>query len=194
MAIQSIFTKAQFVHPWREASMKEIQKNPNDQRAVYVQLALNDVYKMHFQADDNLSSTLDKRNDIFQYVQEAANSGYAFAQFLQGICYIDGYGTPQDVETGDAYIRVAGVARKCPAALDYLSRRLGLAYLFGKDVTQSYEEGIKYLQRAGRIAQPELLMVAAHLRKMQARLQPLPQAQESNVVTLESAGRVRLTA
>lgn len=168
----SIFLNPRFTTEWREASSRTIKQDPNNQAALYVHVALSAIQDL--QAKQLADSPLKKRHEIFAYIHQSANTGYPRAMFLEGLALKEGFGCKQDIATGEAFIRVAAVGRNCDIAINYLNFRLGLAYLFGKHMPQSYEKAIKCLKLAGNVAAPELKMVAEHLTRMQVRLAPKP--------------------
>lgn len=175
-------TNQHFVGIWHAANSKSIQNNPRDQSALYLQVGLNELLN-YSNSNGVVELALQKRKEIFDYFYQAGKHGDPRGMFFEGLCFLEGFGCKEDVDTGRAFIQVAAVGRKCDLALNYLNRILGLEYLYGTKRPQSFAAAIKSFQLSGEIATPELHMVGAHLQKMQLRLQQIQSMKK--VVVLE---------
>ena len=75
--------------------------------------------------------------------QQAADQGYADAEFDLGIMYMYGYGVEQSYENAAQYFQLAADHGHAEAQFD-----LGLMYGNGYGVEQSYEKAAQYFQLA----------------------------------------------
>lgn len=78
-----------------------------------------------------------------QKLKQLANSGYADAQDVLGLCYYEGIGIAQ------SYTEAAKWWRKAAdQGYDGAQHNLGLCYYNGQGVTQSYTEALKWFRKA----------------------------------------------
>lgn len=183
---QTNLTQPHNIKVWRDASSKAIQIDPNNQAALYIHCALNALHDTYVTKLPTVSNPLEVRNATFNYIQQAALTGYPPALFFEGLARLEGFGCKQDQTTGKALIQVSAVARACDLAIGFVQMRIGIAHLYGKGAAQSFKLAIQNFKLAGAIAQPQLQLVAAHLHKMRLRMAPVSMLQKSNVVVLES--------
>ncbi len=215
MSISSIFANQKCIEEWLEASSRTIKKDPRNKAALYIHVALDelcDLYTRTLNKETDINR-LAKRHEIFDRFEQAAQTGYPRGMFFEGLARREGFGCKQDAETGKALIQVAGVARNCELALNYLGvsyfksapetavnffkqatvsgypqafKNLGLANLYGIGTKQSFAEAIRCFKKAGYVAQAELALVAEYINRLQSRLRH----QENNVVSLEQVSKV----
>ena len=66
------------------------------------------IYQYGFLQECQLTSAEDKRaKTLFNYYKRSAESGYAPGQYATGICYLNGYGTKQDLDKAGAWVTAA---------------------------------------------------------------------------------------
>ena len=209
----SIFANLKCTEEWLEASSRTITSDPRHKPALDVHVALHeisDLYSPEKQPSDPKVLPINKRHEIFARFERSALTGYPVAMFFEGLARREGFGCKQDVIAGNALIQVAGLARNCDLALNFLGvsyfsqapetavkffqqaalngynrayKNLGLANLYGVGIRQSYVEAIRCFKTAGDIAKLELAKVAYHLACLQQSLQ------KTNVLILDQTTR-----
>ncbi len=175
-----------YINAWRSASSKAIQTNPDDQAALLIHFALNNLHKLYVTKAQQDTSPLILRSEIFTYFQQAAISGYPPALFFEGLARLEGFGCQKDQATGKALIQVAAVARTCKLAINFVQMSLGMAYLLGNGAPQCFKQAIQQFKFAGEIARPQLQFIASHLQQMRVRMSPQSIQTRSNVVILDT--------
>lgn len=182
----SPLTNPHYISVWRAECTKAVQQDPNNQAALFLQLAFNNLFATYVQPTAANTNSLQHRNEICDYIREAGKSGDPRGMFFEGLV-LQGFGCKPDLITSEAFIRVAAFGRNCDLALQFLTLRLGQAQLFGYKMQQDYAAAIISFKKAGAIAHPELDLIKMHLSKLRAKLEVQP---EANVINLEQAPRV----
>jgi len=173
VATRSIFANSHYLAVWLAASNKSIQANPGDQQALNVHFALNEIHKFFNTKSDSGLASLEKRHQIFSYLEEAAKTGYPRAMFLVGLCHVEGFGCAINSRLGNQLIEVSAVWRGCDLALAYIKLRLGLAYMYGdagNNIKANLRKAVVHLLAAGSISQPAFEVVKEHIRVQELRL------------------------
>ena len=81
--------------------------------------------------------------EAVKYFKQAAEEGYADAQYMLGICYLTGHGVTQDYNEVVKWYRKAAEQGNADA-----QNGLGSCYYTGHGVTQNYNEAVKWYRKA----------------------------------------------
>lgn len=182
---QSPLTNPHFINVWRNACNKTAKQNPNDDAALYLRSAFEELNILYAQPASNVSNSLQRRHEIFECFSKAGKLGDPRGMFFEGLA-LQGFGCEKDLITSAALIRVAAFARDCDLAIQFLMLRLGHTHLFSTTAQHKIDIAIKCFKQAGDIAKPELNLIAQHLKSLRSKLVAKPE----HSVGLEHAPRV----
>ena len=126
--------------------MNPNKKSPSDSIHWHHHDAIS-IHKTHL--NQIFSQKSESEQEVFTAFKEKANQGLAKAQFLTGLCYEEGRGTPQSYKSAFHYYKLA-------ADQGYLAAQVSLALLYedGLGTNQDYHQAIYYYKLAADQGNP----------------------------------------